>query len=124
MVSPKESERRIADSYLTDALADSGALLAPALQRYEIASALAQYRNSDLLPIAAIVMTVVALDSFPVSYVECPETIALVDLAVELKISAYDAAYVLAAKTNGAALCTLDKELKTAARQYGCKVAG
>lgn len=102
---------------------DGEDLHAPALQPYEIASALARAVAAGQLPGAQVPEIWERTRAIPIALHQLADVPAVVAMAEQLeRKSAYDAAYVVLAQGLGAELWTLDGPLARNARGRGLPV--
>lgn len=110
------------DAVLQRLLLEGG--LAPALWPLEMANALSMAvrrgrMNEDELRRARSIIVDLPIDIRPV---ETSTAMGLVDPAIELDLTAYDAAYLGLAQARGLGLATLDKNLELACQREGVEI--
>jgi predicted nucleic acid-binding protein len=133
-------ERLVVDASATLALAfeegdveslrivfDSYALAAPWIWRLEVVNAVLvrERRKRGLAASSSQILSI--LEDFDVEIVGEPERrqlSAIADLARPHQLTAYDAAYLEVAMNMGLKLCTLDSNLRQAARAVGVELVG
>lgn len=96
------------------ALLSHGPIYAPTLLSYELASIARKKilkQPNDRLKIFGALRIGLAMD---ITWVEA-DAAALAELSLDLKVTAYDAAYLWVARRLGAQLATFDERLKSAA---------
>lgn len=98
-------------------------LHAPALLRYEIASALTQAVAAGQLPLAEVAGAWERITAVPVTLHHLENALSVVEVTQTLRRrSAYDAVYVALAQELGAQLWTLDGRLARKAQSRGLPV--
>ncbi|MFT4229781.1 MAG: type II toxin-antitoxin system VapC family toxin [Microbacterium sp.] len=119
---PDESNET-ADAVLERIAESDETMIAPALWIEETANAVVSAHRRGRLSDALVAQSVALLENLPVQIASQPsDRGALVAEALRSGLSAYDAAYLLLAERNGAALATLDGKLAAAARAAGVEV--
>lgn len=111
-----------ADSILARLEADDGAAVVPVLWRYEVSAVLARAETRGFLPAHKAAAFLANLAALPIEVDIESVNRALTDvhrLAVQYRLSSYDAAYLELALRRNLPLATLDQELRAA-----CKAAG
>ena len=98
-------------------------LHAPALLRYEVASALTQAVAAGQLPLEEVAGAWERIAAVPVTLHDLDDALSVVEVAQTLRRrSAYDAVYVALAQELGAELWTLDGRLARNAQSRGLPV--
>ena len=111
-----------ADSVLARLEADEGAAFVPIMWRYEVSAVLARAAIKGFLPAHKAVAFLENLAALPIDVDMESASRILTDvhrLAIQYRLSSYDAAYLELALRRNLPLATLDEELREA-----CKAAG
>ncbi len=109
-----------------EALADEGAV-APAIWPLEVANALRTAERRGRLVLADIARLRELLAALPIGIepIDLPTALGeVVDLALSLDLTAYDAAYLALAARRGLPLATIYEGLRRAARTAGVELVG
>jgi len=100
-------------------LFDDRVALVPHLWRFEVMNAVTMWRRSKIVSSAQASRLLRDLMTLPFAVVEEGSAEAIVELAVQQGLTAYDATYVHASMVTGEPLATLDSAMRGAARKVG-----
>ena len=99
--------------------------MAPYLWTYEAANVVAYYVRQGELDYSVAINTLLALNDLCSIAINRGETpMALFEAAAAHGVTAYDASYLMLARSEGLPLATLDKKMRKVAKSMGIEVFG
>lgn len=102
----------------------SEAALAPGLLVHELRSLLLTAEKRQRIPGEDVLTSLIRLQQLPIKIVSDGDDAVIIRLARKHQLSAYDAAYLALALTQGVTLATLDRKMQQAAIAEGVPLFG
>ncbi|HTO30213.1 MAG TPA: type II toxin-antitoxin system VapC family toxin [Pararhizobium sp.] len=112
-----DEEHEIAEAAMDQLISE--AALAPDLLPHELRSVLLTAEKRKRIPGEDVLTSLIRLRQLPIKIVGDGDEAVTIRLARKHQLSAYDAAYLALALTEGVALATLDKKMQQAAITEG-----
>ena len=123
IASGKKTDQRYALGVRDFIRAESPRVMVPYLWSYEAANAVAYYVRQGELEYSVAFNTLAALNDLCSINIDRGETpMALFEAAEAHGVTAYDASYLLLARSEGLPLATLDKKMRKVAKGMGVRV--
>jgi predicted nucleic acid-binding protein len=124
LASGKAADQRYAKSVRNHIKKHRPRVLVPYLWTYEAANVVAQYVRLGELDYDVAANTLIALQELCAVIIERETPLAIFECAEVHGVTAYDAAYLLLARSECLPLATLDKKMRKVARTMGIAVFG